>query len=58
MVYKKEIADQAEKEYIIQLMSFFKGNVTHAAQKSQILRTNLLRLMNKHNLKSMQFKNN
>lgn len=48
---KKRAIDEIEKNYLITHLKMYQGNVTKIAQKAQMTRRNLHRLLNRHGLK-------
>ena len=54
-VAKKRIIDEFEKNYLVRLLTEYKGNMVSAARKSGKSRTALWNLLKKHNLSPKQF---
>ncbi|MFZ9596115.1 MAG: sigma-54-dependent transcriptional regulator [Bdellovibrionia bacterium] len=57
MQLKKQWSDSFERQYLTTLLEKTQGNVTHAAQKAGLDRSNFLRLLRKHQIKASAFRN-
>jgi DNA-binding NtrC family response regulator len=57
----REVVEQAQdkvsREYLVALLTEFRGNVTRAAARAGVERESLHRLLKKHGLRSDDFKN-
>ena len=53
---KKRWSDSFEKDYLIKLLNKFHGNVSAAARESKLDRSNFLRLLRRHGIRSQVFK--
>lgn len=53
---RKRWADYLEKEYLIQLLERCRGNVSQAAREVKLERSNFLRTLRKHGIKSRSFR--
>ncbi len=53
---KKQWSDSFEKEYLIAILSRHDGNVSSAAREAKLDRSNFLRLLRKHHLRSVQYR--
>lgn len=53
---KKRKSDQAEKDYLTGVLKRFHGNVSAAARDAKIDRSNFLRLLRRHGLRSKEYR--
>lgn len=53
---RKHVLDIFEKQFITELLQKHRGNVSRAADTSNMTRQNFIRLMNKHGIKSKDFR--
>jgi DNA-binding NtrC family response regulator len=51
-----QVRERFSREYLVALMSEFKGNVTKAAERAHVERETLHRLLKKHGIRGHNFR--
>ena len=49
---REKLVDQFERDYLVALLSRFKGNVSAAAREAKLSRTHMYRLLEKHQIEA------